>query len=53
MAHQFFEDLKRDPCIEQMGRKGMAQTVRRIMACETSGREILIHQDINLGPEEV
>src|SRR2546422_5120708 len=35
------------------GREIMAQTVRRIMLGQSSGGEILIHQPVDLGPEEV
>ncbi len=53
MPHQFFEDFKRHPGIEEMGRKGMTQTVRRIMARQTGGREVLIHQPVDVRPEEM
>src|SRR5712691_4797987 len=35
------------------GRGIMPQTVRGIMTRQASGREVLIHQSIDLGPEEV
>jgi hypothetical protein len=53
MAHQFFQDLKRHTGIEEVGGKRMPEAVRRIMTGEPSGREILIHQDIDLGSEEM
>lgn len=53
MAHQFFKYLKGHAGIEEVGGKRMPEAVRRRMACETSGREILIHQDIDLGSEEM
>jgi hypothetical protein len=53
MPHQFFEDFKRHPRIEQMGRKGMTQTVRRIMAGQAGGPEVVIHEPGDMRPEEV
>lgn len=53
MPHQFFEDLKRHPRIEQVSRKGMTQTVGRIVPRDPSSGEILIHQHVDLGPEEM
>ena len=53
MPHQFFKYLKGHAGIEEVGGKGMPQTVRGIMARQASGREVLMHQPIDLGPEEV
>ncbi len=53
MPHQFFQHLKGHAGIEEVGRKGMPQTVRGIMTRQARGCEVLIHQPIDLGPEEV
>jgi hypothetical protein len=53
MPHKLFEDLQGYPRIEEVGRKGMAQTVRGIMPRHASGREIVIHEAVDVGAKEV
>src|SRR5262249_10938571 len=48
MAHKFFKDLEGHARIEQLRRKSVAKTVRRIMSAQTGGSEILIHQHIDV-----
>ena len=53
MAHKFFQNLKGHARIEQLRRKRMAKTVRRIMSGQTGGAEILLHEHIDVGAGEV